>query len=62
MARRILGGGHDLGNHTLHHLDIAATGGSGAYAEIEGCALRPRALTGSIGRCSGRRKRVTRQR
>ena len=24
MARRVLRGGHDLGNHTLHHLDIAA--------------------------------------
>ena len=40
MARRILGGGHELGNHTLHHLDIAALDGSGAYAEIAGCALR----------------------
>ena len=50
MARRILGGGHDLGNHTLHHLDIAAMDASGAYAEIAGCALRLRALTGSIGR------------
>jgi peptidoglycan/xylan/chitin deacetylase (PgdA/CDA1 family) len=38
MARRILGGGHELGNHTLHHLDIAAMDGSGAYAEIAGCA------------------------
>ena len=50
MARRVLRGGHDLGNHTLHHLDIAAMDGSGAYAEIAGCALRLRALTGSIGR------------
>ena len=24
IAQRILGGGHDLGNHTMHHLDIAA--------------------------------------
>jgi len=50
MARRILGGGHELGNHTLHHLDIAAMDSSGAYAEIAGCALRLRALTGSTGR------------
>jgi peptidoglycan/xylan/chitin deacetylase (PgdA/CDA1 family) len=50
MARRILLGGHDLGNHTLHHLDIAAMDASGAYAEIAGCALRLRSLTGSIGR------------
>jgi peptidoglycan/xylan/chitin deacetylase (PgdA/CDA1 family) len=50
MARRILRGGHDLGNHTLHHLDIAAMDASGAYAEIAGCALQLRSLTGSIGR------------
>jgi peptidoglycan/xylan/chitin deacetylase (PgdA/CDA1 family) len=50
MARRILDGGHELGNHTLHHLDIAAMGAPGAYAEIAGCARRLHALTGSIGR------------
>ena len=50
MARRILRGGHDLGNHTMHHLDIAAMDASGAYTEIAGCAQRLRALTGSIGR------------
>jgi peptidoglycan/xylan/chitin deacetylase (PgdA/CDA1 family) len=50
MARRILRGGHDLGNHTMHHLDIAAMDASGAYSEIEGCAERLRALTGSAGR------------
>ncbi|MBV9204458.1 MAG: polysaccharide deacetylase family protein, partial [Actinobacteria bacterium] len=50
MARRILDGRHDLGNHTMHHLDIAAMDAAGAYAEITGCAQRLRALTGSIGR------------
>jgi peptidoglycan/xylan/chitin deacetylase (PgdA/CDA1 family) len=50
IARRILGGGHDLGNHTMHHLDIAAMDASGAAAEIPGCAGQLRALTGSIGR------------
>ena len=50
IARRILSGGHDLGNHTMHHLDIAAMNASGAYAEIAGCAQRLRALTGSAGR------------
>lgn len=50
IADRILRGGHDLGNHMMHHLDISAMDASGAYAEIEGCAQRPRALTGSIGR------------
>ena len=47
IAERILRGGHDLGNHTMHHLDIAAMEASGAYAEIAGCAQRLRALTGS---------------
>jgi peptidoglycan/xylan/chitin deacetylase (PgdA/CDA1 family) len=50
MAHRILRGGHDLGNHTLQHLDIAAMDAAGTYAEIAGCARRLRALTGSIGR------------
>jgi peptidoglycan/xylan/chitin deacetylase (PgdA/CDA1 family) len=50
MARRILRGGHDLGNHTMHHLNIATMDASGAYSEIEDCALRLRALTGSAGR------------
>jgi len=50
IAQRILGGGHDLGNHTMHHLDIAAMDASAAYAEIAGCAGRLRALTGSEGR------------
>jgi peptidoglycan/xylan/chitin deacetylase (PgdA/CDA1 family) len=50
IAERILRGGHDLGNHTMHHLDITAMDASGAYAEIAGCAQRLHALTGSIGR------------
>lgn len=50
MARRILSGGHDLGNHTMHHLDIAAMDAADAYAEIAGCAQQLRALTGSEGR------------
>jgi peptidoglycan/xylan/chitin deacetylase (PgdA/CDA1 family) len=50
ITKRILRGGHDLGNHTMHHLDIAAMDASGAYAEIAGCAQRLRALTGSAGR------------
>ncbi|WP_030674931.1 polysaccharide deacetylase family protein, partial [Streptomyces rimosus] len=49
MARRILDGGHELGNHTLRHLDICALPADAAYAEITGCAQRLRALTGTIG-------------
>jgi peptidoglycan/xylan/chitin deacetylase (PgdA/CDA1 family) len=50
IARRILRGGHNLGNHTMHHLDIKAMDASGTYAEIAGCARRLHALTGSVGR------------
>jgi len=50
MARRILDGGHELGNHTQNHLDIARMDAAAAYAEIAQCAERLRRLTGSIGR------------
>lgn len=50
MARRILDGGHELGNHTEHHLDIDAMSPDGAYGEIERCAQRLEQLTGSRGR------------
>ncbi|MFD3659445.1 polysaccharide deacetylase family protein [Streptomyces sp. NPDC058659] len=49
MARRILDGGHDLGNHTQHHTDINAMTEAEAHAEIEACATRLRRLTGSVG-------------
>ncbi|WHM36472.1 polysaccharide deacetylase family protein [Streptomyces sp. BPTC-684] len=49
MARRILDGGHDLGNHTQRHIDISALAERDAYAEITGCADRLRRITGSIG-------------
>ena len=48
LARRILDGGHDLGNHTEHHGPMAQMDEATAYAEIVGCAARLRALTGSI--------------
>ncbi|MEU8528864.1 polysaccharide deacetylase family protein [Streptomyces sp. NPDC048629] len=49
LARRILDGGHDLGNHTQRHVDINAMTEAQAYAEINACAQRLRRLTGSIG-------------
>ncbi|MET8645339.1 polysaccharide deacetylase family protein [Streptomyces sp. NPDC004096] len=49
VARRIVDGGHDLGNHTLHHGGINTMSESDATAEIQGCADRLRRLTGSIG-------------
>ena len=49
IARRILDGGHELGNHTQHHLDIKALPADRAYAEIAACANELKQLTGSIG-------------
>ncbi|MEU2288242.1 polysaccharide deacetylase family protein [Streptomyces sp. NPDC013178] len=49
MARRILDGGHDLGNHTHRHVDINALPEAEAEREIVACAQRLRGLTGSIG-------------
>ncbi|MFD3545762.1 polysaccharide deacetylase family protein [Streptomyces sp. NPDC058655] len=49
MARRVLDGGHELGNHTQRHLAINDMAEAEAYAEITGCAQRLKRLTGSIG-------------
>ncbi|TQK51739.1 peptidoglycan/xylan/chitin deacetylase (PgdA/CDA1 family) [Streptomyces sp. SLBN-118] len=49
LARRILDGGHELGNHTQRHLGISQMSEAEAYAEIADCAERLRRLTGSIG-------------
>ena len=50
MAERVLYGGHELGNHTEHHLAIDRMSEDLAYAEIEQCAARLEKLTGSRGR------------
>ncbi|WP_380284237.1 polysaccharide deacetylase family protein [Kitasatospora purpeofusca] len=50
MARRILDGGHELGNHTQNHQNISAMAPDRARAEIAQCAERLQRLTGSIGR------------
>lgn len=50
MAARVLDGGHELGNHTEHHLAIDKMSPNAAYAEIETCAARLLQLTGSAGR------------
>jgi len=50
MARRILDGGHELGNHTQTHRSISAMDASAAYQEIARCAQRLKQLTGSTGR------------
>ncbi|MFF4220162.1 polysaccharide deacetylase family protein [Streptomyces nondiastaticus] len=50
LARRVLDGGHELGNHTMRHLDICSMPADAASAEITECAERLRRLTGGIGR------------
>ena len=49
IARRILDGGHDLGNHTQRHLAVNTMSQADARAEITACADRLKRLTGSIG-------------
>ncbi|AOR31987.1 polysaccharide deacetylase [Streptomyces fodineus] len=49
IARRILDGGHDLGNHTQRHISINTMAEADARKEITDCADRLRKLTGSIG-------------
>ena len=49
MARRVLDGGHELGNHTENHVDISRLSPAAAFGEIEACAARLRKLTGSPG-------------
>ncbi len=49
IARRILDGGHELGNHTQNHGDLASMDADGAFAEIAACAAVLKRLVGSIG-------------
>ncbi|MBL1086687.1 polysaccharide deacetylase family protein [Streptomyces actinomycinicus] len=49
LARRILDGGHDLGNHTQRHVSVNAMSEADARREITDCAERLQRLTGSIG-------------
>ncbi|WP_225823003.1 polysaccharide deacetylase family protein [Streptomyces naphthomycinicus] len=49
LARRVLDGGHDLGNHTQRHIGINTLAEADARREITDCADRLDRLTGSIG-------------
>jgi peptidoglycan/xylan/chitin deacetylase (PgdA/CDA1 family) len=50
IAARIMDGGHDLGNHTLHHRAMRTLSAAETSTEIAGCARELTRLTGSIGR------------
>ncbi len=49
MAARIIRGGHDLGNHTLHHYPMRDLAARAALDEVEGCARVLQHTAGSRG-------------
>jgi peptidoglycan/xylan/chitin deacetylase (PgdA/CDA1 family) len=50
MAKRILQGGHDLGNHTMHHRPMRKLAASEAHREVGDCAAVLRRTAGGPGR------------
>jgi peptidoglycan/xylan/chitin deacetylase (PgdA/CDA1 family) len=50
IARRILDGDHELGNHTYHHLPMRQLSATRTHDEVVLCAEQLRRLTGSIGK------------
>ena len=50
MAKRVLSAGHELGNHTQHHLPMLGLDAATAHREIVECAGTLNRLTGSRGR------------
>ena len=49
MAHRVTRGGHDLGNHTLHHYPMRDLAARAALDEVEGCARVLQHTAGSRG-------------
>ncbi|HZX03198.1 polysaccharide deacetylase family protein [Kribbella sp.] len=50
MATRVLQGGHDLGNHTMHHKSMRKLGAAEARREVHDCATVLRRTAKSQGR------------
>ena len=50
MAARVLKGGHDLGNHTMHHKPMRQLGATDARREVHDCAAVLRRTANSPGR------------
>ncbi|MGW6194687.1 polysaccharide deacetylase family protein [Kribbella sp. NPDC055110] len=50
MAKRILQGKHDLGNHTMHHKSMRRLAAPEAHREVADCAAVLRRTAGSPGR------------
>jgi peptidoglycan/xylan/chitin deacetylase (PgdA/CDA1 family) len=49
LARAVLDGGHELGNHTYHHLAMTGLASAQARSEVARCAAVLRQLTGTVG-------------
>jgi len=49
VGRLVLDAGHELGNHTYHHLPMRTLGAAQARAEVAGCVRELRRRTGSVG-------------
>jgi len=49
MASAVLDAGHDLGNHTYHHLAMSTLGAAAADEEVARCASVLKHLTGTVG-------------
>lgn len=50
MANRVLRGGHELGNHTMHHKPMRKLGSADAHREVRDCAAVLRRTARSQGR------------
>ena len=49
MAKKILDGGHDIGNHTMNHYQMKTLNAAKVKSEIAGCAAELKSLIGNHG-------------
>ena len=49
MAKKILDGGHDIGNHTMNHYQMKTLNATKVKSEIAGCAAELKSLIGNHG-------------
>ena len=49
MAKKIVNGGHDIGNHTMNHYQMKTLNAAKVKSEIAGCAAELKSLIGNHG-------------